>query len=81
MLEVAHLLAHADHLSLPHQMESVVDCITVNPAKSMQRTDYGTVPGCRADLVILPTDSVHEAIRCRPRPVAVLKNGPRVDGK
>lgn len=78
MLEVAHLLAHADHLSLPDQLEAVMDCITVNPARSMQLTGYGTVAGCRADLVILPVESVHEAIRCRPRPVAVIKKGNRL---
>ncbi len=78
MLEVAHLLVHADHLSLPDQLEAVMDCITVNPARSMQLSDYGTVPGCRADLVILPVESVHEAIRRRPRPIAVIKNGYRL---
>lgn len=78
MLEVAHLLVHADHLSLPDQIEAAMDCITVNPARSMLRTDYGTEPGCRADLVVLPVDSVHEAIRCRPRPLAVLRKGQRV---
>lgn len=78
MLEVAHLLVHADHLSLPAQIDAAMDCITVNPAKSMQRNDYGTVAGCRGDLVILPVDSVHEAIRCRPRPTAVLKRGTRL---
>lgn len=78
MLEVAHLLVHADHLSLPPQVEAVMDAITVNPAKAMRRTDYGLNPGCRADLTVLPVPSSHEAIRCRPRPTAVLKNGCRV---
>jgi cytosine deaminase len=78
MLEVAHLLVHADHLSLPHQIEAAMDAITTNPARSMQRSDYGTVTGCRADLVVLPVDSVHEAIRCRPRPTAVVKRGMRL---
>jgi cytosine deaminase len=78
MLEVAHLLAHADHLSSPAQLEQVMDAITVNPAAAMQREDYGTEPGCRADLVVLPVESVHEAIRCRPRPLAVFKRGEQV---
>lgn len=78
MLEVAHLLVHADHLSLPHQVEAAMDCITVNPARSMRRSDYGVNPGCRADLVVLPVENVHEAVRCRPRPTAVVKNGQRL---
>jgi cytosine deaminase len=81
MLEVAHLLVHADHLSLPHQIESVIDCITVNPARSMHRDDYGTDVGSRADLVVLPVENVHEAVRCRPRPIAVIKNGARLTPK
>ncbi len=78
MLDVANLLVHADHLSLPHQIEAVADTITVNPARAMRRSDYGTEPGCRADLVVLPVENVHEAIRCRPTPVAVLKRGVQV---
>lgn len=78
MLDVAHLLVHADHLSLPHQIEAVADAITVNPAKAMRRTDYGTDVGCRADLVVLPVENVHEAIRRRPTPIAVLKRGKQV---
>jgi cytosine deaminase len=81
MLEVAHLLVHADHLSSASQIESAMDAITVNPARAMQRGDYGALPGCRADLVVLPVDSVHEAIRCRPRPIAVLKQGMRLSPK
>ena len=77
-LAVAHLLVHADHLSLPHQIEAVADAITMNPAKAMRRTDYGTEVGCRADLVVLPVETVHEAIRTRPRPIAVLKGGKHV---
>jgi cytosine deaminase len=78
MLEVAHLLVHADHLAAPAQLDQVLDTITTNPAAAMRRTDYGTDPGCRADLVILPVDSAHEAIRLRPKPVAVLKSARHV---
>ncbi len=73
MLEVAHLLVHADHLASPAQLEQVLDTITVNAAAALRRTDYGTDPGRRADLVILPVDSPHEAIRLRPQPTATLK--------
>ena len=78
MLEVAHLLVHADHLSSPAQIQLAMDAVTINPAKAMRRRDYGIAPGNMADLVILPVGNVHEAIRCRPRPIAVLKKGKRV---
>lgn len=80
MLEVANLLAHADHLSSPAQIEAVCDAVTVNPARMMRRKDYGVEAGCRADLVVLPVESVHEAIRCRPVPTAVIKGGVKVAG-
>jgi len=75
MLEVAHLLAHADHLSTPGQIEQVMDAITVNGARAQRLRDYGVRPGCRADLVVLPVSDAHEAIRLRPRPRCVLKAG------
>ncbi len=79
MLDVAHTLVHADHLSLPHQMEACIDAITINAAKAMRRADYGIASGCRADLVILPVENVYEAIRLRPRPLAVLRGGMQVN--
>lgn len=78
MLEVAHLLVHADHLSSPSQIEQAMDAVTANPAAAMHKNDYGVKAGCVADLVILPVENVHEAIRCRPRPLAVIKRGRRV---
>ena len=78
MLEVAHLLVHADHLSSPEQIERAFDAVTVNPAKAMGRSDYGVEPGRIADLVVLPVESAYEAIRTRPRPLAVIKSGRKV---
>jgi len=75
MLDVAHTLVHADHLAAPKQVEAVADILTVNPAKSWHLTDYGVAKGKVADLIVLPVDSIHEAIRLRPRPAAVLKHG------
>ncbi|MGB9626964.1 MAG: amidohydrolase family protein, partial [Phycisphaerae bacterium] len=75
MLDVAHTLVHADHLATPKQVEAVADILTVNAAKSWHLNDYGVARGKVADLIILPVDSIHEAIRLRPRPTAVLKHG------
>lgn len=78
MLDVAHTLVHADHLSTPRQLEQVLDTVTVNAAKALRLPKYGAVKGAWADLVILPVESGAEAIRLRPRPSAVLKRGRRV---
>jgi cytosine deaminase len=75
MFEVGHLLIHADHLSRPEQIEQVADMITVNSAKALRLERYGTTEGCRADLVVLPVETVHEAFRLRVKPTAVLKRG------
>ena len=75
MLDVAHTLVHADHLAAPKQVEAVADILTVNAARSWRLRDYGVAPGKPADLIVLPVDSLQEAIRLRPRPRAVLKRG------
>lgn len=90
MLDVAHMLVHADHLSRPQDLEYAFDCITTNAAEVLRlghsadgaesgTAPYGTEPGCGANLVILPVDRVSEAIRLRPRPLGVIHNGRLVD--
>lgn len=80
MLDVAHTLVHADHLSTPRQLDQVLDTVTVNAASAMRLTKYGVVKGAWADMVVLPVENGAEAIRLRPRPMAVLKRGRRVVG-
>lgn len=75
MLEAAHLLAHADHLTTPAQLDQVADAITVGGAKALGLRGYGLAPRRRADLVVLPVEDVHEALRVRPVPRYVLKAG------
>lgn len=75
MLDVAHTLVHADHLSTPPQIEQALDTVTVNAAKAMRLKGYGISTGNRADIVVLPVADAHEAIRLRPRPICVLKSG------
>ena len=40
---------HVAQLTLPHEIESVIDMITVNSARAARVTDYGIAPGMRAD--------------------------------
>ena len=75
MLEVGHLLIHADHLSTPAGIEHVADCVTVNPAKALRLDDYGLAVGKRADLVILDAADMTEAFRTRNAPRCVLRGG------
>jgi cytosine deaminase len=65
-LEVAQYTAHVAQLTYPSQLETVMDMVTVNPARAMRLQAYGTQPGDRADLVVVGAPSVHEALRLIP---------------
>jgi cytosine/creatinine deaminase len=77
-LEVALMMAHTAQLTLPHELEQVMDMVTVNAARAARLTDYGIAPGNKADLVVLGSSSVREALRLQqPRP-HVIRNGVEV---
>lgn len=79
MLDIAHMLVHADHLSRPDDIEYAFDCVGANAARIVGIAGYGVSPGCGANLVVLPVESAAEAVRLRPRPVAVVRNGQAID--
>lgn len=78
MLDIAHMLVHADHLSRPDDIEYAFDCVGANAARIMGSSGYGVSPGCGANLVVLPVESAAEAVRTRPRPLAVVRNGQEI---
>ena len=77
-LECASMIAHVAQLTLPKELEQVMDMITVSSARAARVRDYGITPGCRADLVIVGAPSVHEALRLQPLRPHVFKNGREV---
>jgi cytosine deaminase len=77
-LEVGLFMAHVAQLTMPHELETVFDMLTVNGAKAARLQDYGIAPGCRADLVVIDAPSVHEALRLQPARLHVFKNGREV---
>ncbi len=77
-LECASMIAHVAQLTLPKELEQVMDMITVSSARAARVRDYGVAPGCRADLVIVGAPSVHEALRLQPLRPHVFKNGREV---
>jgi cytosine deaminase len=74
-LEVALMMAHTAQLTLPHELEQVLDMVTVNAARAAQLSGYGIAPGNKADLVVLGAPSVREALRLQPPRRHVVKNG------
>ena len=72
------MLAHVAQLTLPHELEQVMDTITVNAARAARISDYGIAPGTPADLVVVDAPSVHEALRLQPPRLYVFKDGGEV---
>ena len=77
-LECASLIAHVAQLTLPHELEQVMDMVTVNSARAARVKSYGIAAGNKADLVVVGAPSVHEALRTQPLRRHVIKNGREV---
>jgi cytosine deaminase len=77
-LECALMMGHVAQLTLPHEIEQVMNMITVNAACAARVADYGIAPGMRADLVVVDAPSAHEALRLQPPRLHVLKDGREV---
>jgi cytosine deaminase len=77
-LECALMIAHVAQLTLPHELEQVMDMITGNAARAARVSDYGIAPGMRADLVVVGASSVHDALRLQPPRLHVFKDGREV---
>ena len=76
MLEVALITAHAAHMSLPAEIETVFAMCTNQAAKILRVEDeYGIRVGARADLVLLDCESVSDAIRLQPSRLLVMRAG------
>ncbi|MBI3436385.1 MAG: amidohydrolase family protein [Proteobacteria bacterium] len=74
-LECASMIAHVAQLTLPHEIEQVVDMITTSSARAARVRDYGLAPGCRADLVVVGAATLNEAIRLQPLRRHVIRDG------
>ncbi|MEF2231371.1 MAG: amidohydrolase family protein [Pseudodesulfovibrio sp.] len=75
MLEVAHMGAHALHMTGVAQQQALFDAVTVNGAKTLGLTGYGLDPGDNADLVVLQATSRLEALRLHPVRLFVVRRG------
>ena len=75
MLEVAHMGAHALHMTGVDQQESLFDAVTANGAKALGLEGYGLEVGCNADMVILQAASKLEALRLHPARLHVVRRG------
>ena len=62
-LQVALIFCHAAQLSVPSEIDVALSAIRHTAARVMGVRGYGLEPGCTADLVVLDSDSMHEALR------------------
>jgi cytosine deaminase len=75
MLEVAHMGAHALHMTGMDGLRRMFRAVTENGAKVLGLEGYGIAPGCRADLVVLQAGDEIEALRLRPARLWVVRRG------
>ncbi|HEY4025513.1 MAG TPA: cytosine deaminase [Candidatus Dormibacteraeota bacterium] len=74
-LQAAFVLAHYGHMSGADELRSLVDMITVNPARALGLEDYGLSEGAPANLVVFDAPSEMDALRLLPRRRLVLRQG------
>jgi cytosine deaminase len=74
-LQAAFVLAHYGHMSGAEELRSLVDMITVNPARALGLEAYGLADGAPANLVVFDAPSELDALRLLPRRRLVLREG------
>ncbi|MFF4752149.1 amidohydrolase family protein [Streptomyces sp. NPDC002514] len=76
MLDIGLFLAQTSHLSSPQDLARVLAMATTEAAEVVGIADrYGLRAGARADLVVLDTRRVADALLDRPARTAVIKSG------
>ena len=75
MLERAMLLGYRSNFRLDPDLETALDVTTFGGAAVMGAEGYGLEVGCRADFVVVPGDTLAEAVVSRPPRTLVVKAG------
>ncbi len=74
-LQAAAVFAHYGQMSGYSELQTLIDMITVNGARTLGLPDYGLEPGCRADLVVFDAPTEMDAVRLVAPRRAVIRNG------
>jgi cytosine/creatinine deaminase len=74
-LQVALILCHAAQLSVPAEIEAALASIRHAAARIMGVRRYGIEPGCTADLIVLDSQDMHEALRLQANRRWVIRRG------
>jgi cytosine deaminase len=79
MLEVAFLASHLLWMTTNRELEMLYDMITVNPARAINLRLHSLAVGASANLVVLTTPNVLEALRAHAAPLHVISHGKLID--
>ncbi|HSM70376.1 MAG TPA: amidohydrolase family protein, partial [Anaerolineales bacterium] len=79
MLEVAFLAAHLLWMTTGREIETLYDMITTHAAQAMNVENHSLQVGNSANLVVLDTSSILEALREHAAPKHVIMNGNIID--
>jgi cytosine/adenosine deaminase-related metal-dependent hydrolase len=75
MLERAMLIGYRSNFRRDDELELALEIATKGGAAVMAAADYGLAPGCRADLVVVPGETLAEAVVSRRPRALVIKAG------
>ncbi|PZR91165.1 MAG: cytosine deaminase [Stutzerimonas stutzeri] len=75
MLERAMFVGLRNNFRRDDEVRLALDVCTIEGAKVMEIEGYGLEVGCVADLVLLPAESIAEAVATRPPQRRVIKRG------
>jgi cytosine/creatinine deaminase len=78
LLQIASLHAAVAHMTGEQELYMVLEMVTANPAQLLGIDSYGIHPGATADLVILDTERVLDAVTAPPPRLATFKEGRRI---
>ena len=74
-LQVALILCHAAQLSTAEEIGSALGMIREEAAAALRLPQYGLLPGCFADIVVLEAESMQEALRLQSNRRYVIRRG------
>lgn len=75
MLQALYFILHTGHLSGIHQINRLLDLITINAGKTFHDESYGIEIGHPADLIILDAKDDREAIRLQSDCLYLIRRG------
>ena len=75
MLERAMFIGLRNGMRRDEELEQALHVCTRGGADTMRLKDYGVAPGCQADLLIVPGETIAEAVVSRPARRRTIKRG------